>query len=298
MIPEYQPVKDSGPRNFFKNFWQPWNAPKGERTAPIIGFIAATILFLPLFLPAVGIAALIKRVAKPIKESAPHVQDLADRVTNSVENSSTEGSSESSSVSTVSGSEERMNLLQTAKDERQEFLDIMEGLPPEKKTFLETKELLWETLNGLDGIINDLESSIDDSAKFSTFVREFRFQMGRLNPYIEHLDAMMEAAEKEKVEPLEDKSNGRIQELEKDIEESQKALEKAQQDKVKIESKLEAHEQNHSTRLDKDENMADKLVARKRERLREEIKTLERNIDDIQQMIEYYQEEKLKIENE
>ncbi|MFV0339545.1 MAG: hypothetical protein ACK5MA_02785 [Parachlamydiaceae bacterium] len=193
MIPEYQPIKDSGPRNFFKNFWQPWNAPKGERTAPIIGFIAATILFLPLFLPAVAIAALIKRVAKPIKESAPHVQDLADRVTNSVENSSTERSSESSSVDT--GFEERNNFLQTAKDRRQEFLDALEGLPPKKKAFLETREILWDTLGGLNGIIDDLESSIDDSAKFSTFVREFRFQMRVLNPYIEHLDAMMEAAE-------------------------------------------------------------------------------------------------------
>ncbi|MFV0339544.1 MAG: hypothetical protein ACK5MA_02780 [Parachlamydiaceae bacterium] len=86
--------------------------------------------------------------------------------------------------------------------------------------------------------------------------------------------------------------------MEKDIEESQKALEKVQLDKVKLESKLEAHENNHRDRLEKDENMADKLVARKRERLRGEIKTLERNIDDLQQTIEYYQEEKLKIENE
>ncbi len=195
MAPEYQPVTNSGPRNFFKNFWQPWNAPKGERTAPIIGFIAATILFLPLFLPAVGIAALIKRTAKPIKESAPHVQDLADRVTNSVENSSTERSSESSSVTTDTGFEERNNFLQTAKDRRQEFLDTIEGLPPKKKAFLETREILWDTLDGLNGIIDDLESSIDDSAQFSTFVREFHFQMRMLNPYIEHLDAMMEATE-------------------------------------------------------------------------------------------------------
>lgn len=76
MIPE----KTSAARNFITNFWQPWNAPKGERTAPVIGFIAATVFFLPLFLPAVGIAALAKWAIKPAKDSSSKLQQQAAEV--------------------------------------------------------------------------------------------------------------------------------------------------------------------------------------------------------------------------
>lgn len=171
------PVNDSGIKNFFKNFWQPWQAPKGERTAPVIGFIAATVLFLPLFLPAVGIAALTKWAVKHVKDSSREVRRTASKVEAVI---SQDDTPELPEVTTREQRESYLDSVRAKKEGFQAFLDRLDVSKECDSQTLRVIEYVPEKIKGLGEILSDLESHIGDSKRFNSFMMQAEDQIGWL----------------------------------------------------------------------------------------------------------------------